>query len=61
VTIINPNIKSGSLVFVTPTSSTQNILYIKEQLDGEIKVGFDGPAVSEVGFNWWIVGLTAER
>jgi len=61
VIIKNPNIKAGSLVFVTPTSSTQSALYIKSQIDGEIKVGFDLPTNNDVGFNWWIVGVTASR
>ena len=62
VTIKNPNVKSNSLVFVTPTSPTQNnVLYIKEQKDGEIVVGFDLPTVTDVTFNWWIVDLTASR
>jgi hypothetical protein len=57
VIIRNPNIKEGSLVFVTPTSSTMNVLYIKEQTEGQIIVGFDIPANKEVTFNWWLVEL----
>ena len=56
--IRNPKISADSLIFVTPTSSTASVLYIKEQLDGEILVGFDNPVVNDVSFNWWIVGVT---
>jgi mucin-19 len=59
IVIRNPQVKSGSLVFVTPTSSTDSILYIKDQVDGEITVGFDTVAQTDVTFNWWIVELVS--
>ncbi|KKT21970.1 MAG: FG-GAP repeat protein, partial [Parcubacteria group bacterium GW2011_GWB1_43_8b] len=56
VVIRNPNVKVGSLVFVTPTSATSNfVLYVKEQVDGEILVGMDSSASADISFNWWIV------
>jgi hypothetical protein len=55
ITIKNPKIGLDSLVFVTPTSSTTSVLYVKEQADGSILVGFDSPTTSDVSFNWWIV------
>ena len=60
VIIRNPKITKDSLVFVTPTSSTLNPLFIKEQVEGEIKVGFDIPANSDVAFNWWLVELAKQ-
>ncbi|KKS88510.1 MAG: hypothetical protein UV64_C0021G0006, partial [Parcubacteria group bacterium GW2011_GWC1_43_11b] len=60
VIIRNPKITKDSLVFVTPTSSTLNPLFIKEQVEGEIKVGFDIPANSDVTFNWWLVELAKQ-
>ena len=57
VIIRNPSITTDSLVFVTPTSSTLNPLFIKQQTNGEIIVGFDIPASSDVTFNWWLVLL----
>jgi hypothetical protein len=57
--IRNPNITENNLVFVTPTTSTGNYtLYIKEQKEGEIIVGFDSPVEFEVEFNWWLVQLS---
>ena len=55
ITIKNPKVKTGSLVFITPTSPTNLTLYVKEQANGEILVGFDSPTESDVSFNWWIV------
>ncbi len=58
--IRNPNITPDSLVFVTPTSSTLNPIFVKEQSEGEIIVGFDIPANNDVTFNWWLVELVAD-
>lgn len=58
VIIKNPLIKANGLVFITLTSPIQNnTIYVKEQKDGEIKVGFDQAIPSEAGFNWWLVDL----
>ncbi len=56
VIIQNQNIKQGTLVFITPTSPTSNGLYIKEQTDGEVRVGFVLAEDFDVTFNWWIIG-----
>jgi hypothetical protein len=62
VIIANPNIKANSLLFVTPTSGTGNyVIYVKEQLDGQARIGFDQTTESDINFNWWIVGLTASN
>ncbi len=55
LTIVNPNIKEDSLIFVTPTSKASEILYIKSKTDGSAVVGFTNPTELEVKFNWWIV------
>jgi hypothetical protein len=56
ITIKSPKITDYSLVYVTPTSDTQNyVLYIKEKGQGYFKVGFDRELDSDVSFNWWIV------
>ncbi len=59
VIIRNPNITANSLVFVTPTSSIDNPLFVKEQAEGEVIVGFDKNAKNDVTFNWWLVDLVA--
>jgi len=65
VTMLNDNIKVGSLIFVTPTSPTKNSIYVKSQEDGQAVIGFDPIIVegeeqlttTDVKFNWWIVGI----
>ena len=58
ITIKNPNVTDYTLVYVTPTSSTQNyVLYVKSKSPGEFVVGFTNPIGVEVNFNWWIVKL----
>jgi len=60
VIIRNEQITAESLVFVTPTSDTANsTLYIKEQIDGEVIVGFDKSAKADIEFNWWLVDVVA--
>jgi hypothetical protein len=58
ITIINPNITDQTLVYITPTSNTQNnVLYVKKKEAGYFKVGFTDPLLIDVSFNWWIVGV----
>ena len=60
VIIRNPKVKSDSLVFITPLTSTGNYtLYVKSQTDGEFSVGFNNITETEVSFNWWIVDVVA--
>ena len=66
ITILNENIKLGSLIFVTPTSPTKNSIYVKNQVEGEAVIGFDPiivdsleiPTETDINFNWWIVGVS---
>ena len=56
ITIKNPNVTNYTLVYVTPTSSTENnVLFVKSKKDGEFTVGFTNPLNIDVNFNWWIV------
>ena len=56
ITIKNPKVTDYTLVYVTPTSSTQNyVLYVKSKVNGQFVVGFDNPLSVDVSFNWWIV------
>ncbi len=59
ITIRNPKITDYSLIYVTPTSETQNlVLYVKEKGNGYVKVGFDRSLDIDVSFNWWIVEVS---
>jgi hypothetical protein len=57
LTIINPNIKAESLLFVTPTSQTAEALFVKAKDIGSATVGFANPTGNDITFNWWIVNL----
>ena len=61
VTILNDNIKTDSLIFVTPTTATVDSIYVKSQIDGEAIIGFDEPEIptsADIKFNWWVVGIS---
>lgn len=59
ITIKNPKINDYTLVYVTPTSTTDNyVLYIKSKQAGQFVVGFSSPLSVDVNFNWWIVQVT---
>ncbi|MEK7470867.1 MAG: hypothetical protein AAB622_02625, partial [Patescibacteria group bacterium] len=56
ITIKNPKVTDYTMVYVTPTSSTQNnVLYVKSKQNGQFVVGFTNPINAEAEFNWWIV------
>jgi len=59
ITIKNPKVTDYTLVYVTPTSTTENyVLYVKSKKVGEFVVGFTNPISIDVNFNWWIVRVT---
>ncbi|MCX6712989.1 MAG: hypothetical protein NTY66_02145, partial [Candidatus Vogelbacteria bacterium] len=52
ITIKNPKVTDYTLVYVTPTSCTQNnVLYVKSKQAGQFVVGFTNPLDIEVKFN----------
>ena len=56
ITITNPNVTNYTLVYVTPTSSTQNnVLYVKAKDNGYFVVGFNQALDADVSFNWWVI------
>jgi hypothetical protein len=56
ITIKNPKVTDYTLVYVTPTSTTENyVLYVKSKQAGQFVVGFTNPIDVDVNFNWWIV------
>ena len=58
ITIKNPNISDYTLVYVTPTSTTQNnVLYVKSKGTGFFTVGFSDPLPIDVTFNWWVIDV----
>lgn len=54
-TIYNNEIDANSLVFVTLTSNSNQVIFVKEQGDGYFTVGFSDTSELDVNFNWWIV------
>jgi hypothetical protein len=58
VKIVNENVNSYTLVYVTPTSTTlNNVLYVKGKGEGYFTVGFNNPLSVDVNFNWWVVDV----
>jgi hypothetical protein len=57
VTIDNKLVTGKSLIYITPTSSTNNqVLYLLRQVPGQsFTVGLQNPSVSPIPFNWIIV------
>ncbi len=56
ITIKNLKVTDYTLVYVTPTSSTENnVLYVKSKSAGQFTVGFTNPIDIDTTFNWWIV------
>jgi hypothetical protein len=54
--IQTPKATPNSLIYVTPKGSTSNkVMFIKGQGEGEFTVGFDEALGNDVEFNWWIV------
>ena len=58
LTIENSKIETSSLVYVTPTSTTNNnVLYVKSKEAGKFVVGFNQALDIDVTFNWWIIEI----
>jgi len=56
IIINNPNVTNYTLVYITPTSSTQNnVLYVKSKDEGVFTVGFNQAISTKVDFNWWVI------
>jgi hypothetical protein len=57
VTILSDQVAPGSLIYLTPLSSTQNqVLYVKQKLPGTgFIVGIDRTLSTSIKFNWWII------
>lgn len=55
ITINNDMVLEKSLIFLTPTSPTQNrVLYISGQSPGRFTVSLDAPISTPINFNWMI-------
>ncbi|MBP9702489.1 tail fiber domain-containing protein [Candidatus Woesebacteria bacterium] len=67
LTIDSPYVTANSLVYLTPTTNTDNkVLFVKAKVscpeESELctpsfTVGIDAPASTDIGFNWWIIEL----
>ncbi len=56
--IKNDKVNENTLIYVTPTSSTQNkVLYVKSKDLKAFTVGFSEAIDSDTEFNWWIIEL----
>jgi hypothetical protein len=57
VTINNPSVTDKSLIYITPTSSTNNqVLYLLKQVPGvSFTVGLQNQSFTPIPFNWIIV------
>ncbi|HAU98972.1 MAG TPA: hypothetical protein DCW55_01935, partial [Candidatus Pacebacteria bacterium] len=72
LTIYSKYIKDTSLIYLTPTSSTQNqTMYVASKTtcapdatipcEPSFTISVDAPATSPIAFNWWIVDLQASE
>jgi len=58
IVIRNSNITNYTLVYVTPTSTTENnVLYVKSKGNGYFTVGFTDPLTFDVSFDWWFIQI----
>ncbi len=56
VIIQSEKITENSLVYITPTSDTQNqVVFVKQKTAGEFTVAINQPLEIEIRFNWWII------
>ncbi len=63
--IRNSQVHDGSLLYITPTSSTQNhVLFVQSKTaenpdtpenEGQFVVAIDAPIDQTINFNWWII------
>lgn len=72
LTITSPYVTSNSLVYLTPTTNTDNkVLFVQSKVTctpatltldpnctPSFTVGIDSPASSNISFNWWIIELS---
>ncbi len=61
--INNPKVTDNTLIYVTPTSQTGNlVVYVKSKVAGtKFVVGTDTAYGSDITFNWWIIDLRAAQ
>jgi hypothetical protein len=57
IVIFNPNVADNTLIYITPTSSTENrTLFVAEKKTGSyFKVSLDTAIARDVKFNWWMI------
>jgi hypothetical protein len=58
ITITSPYVNGQTLVYLTPTTNTDNkVLFVKAKDTGRFTVAIDAPAGSDISFNWWVIAL----
>jgi len=62
LTIESPYVTPNSLVYLTPTTNTDNkVLFVKSKSETSFTVAIDAPASSDISFNWWIIQLASPK
>jgi|GEM_PF-4607110 len=58
LTIESPYITPNSLIYLTPTTNTDNkVLFVKSKNATSFTIAIDTPASTNISFNWWIIQL----
>ncbi|HCM81879.1 TPA: hypothetical protein DIS60_00695, partial [Patescibacteria group bacterium] len=55
VMIPTSQVTGNSLIFITPTTPTDNILSVTETQDGLFTVSVTTPSLTDITFNWWVI------
>jgi site-specific recombinase XerD len=56
IEIQNTNAKEGTLIYITPTSDTQNqVLFVKSKTDGKFTIAISSSQQDPISFNYWLV------
>jgi hypothetical protein len=55
ITILSTSVTQKSLIFITPTSTTNQTLFVAGKTDGKFAVGVSAPTGQPITFNWWVI------
>ena len=55
LTISSTSVTQQSLIFITPTSTTDKTLYVFDKKEGQFTVGISAISPTDIRFNWWII------
>lgn len=58
ITIESPYVNGQTLVYLTPTTNTENkVLFVKAKDTGRFTVAIDASASADISFNWWVIAV----